>query len=69
MWPPRVWLPKLVYFATPAPESEATDRYCRCFQDSVTNGVFDPEIVSFLDEACFALSGNVNSQKRRYWFF
>jgi len=51
MWPPKVRLPKLVYFATPALDSETTDRYCRCFQDSVTNGVFDPEIVSFSDEA------------------
>jgi hypothetical protein len=69
MWPPKVRLPELVYLDTPAVDSEATNRYCRCFQDSVANGVPDPEIVSFSDETWFTLSGNVNSQKKRYWFF
>jgi hypothetical protein len=37
------------------------------FQESVANGFLGPELVFFLDEAWFTLSGNISSQNNSYW--
>jgi hypothetical protein len=47
---------------------KARSRYCRWFQESVTNGFLDPELVFFSDEAWFTLSRNVNSQNNMSLF-
>lgn len=46
---------------------EARSRYCRWFQESVANGILDPELLFFSDEAWFTLKGNVNSLNNIYW--
>jgi hypothetical protein len=49
------------------PDWEARSRYCRWFQESVANGILDPELLFFSDEAWFTLKGNVNSLNNIYW--
>jgi hypothetical protein len=34
----------------------------------VINGLLDPELTFYSDEAWFTLSGYINSQNDRYWF-
>jgi hypothetical protein len=40
--------------------------YCRWFQKSVYDGMVDPDLVIYTDEAWFHLSGYVNRQKNHY---
>jgi hypothetical protein len=49
------------------PDYEAWIRYCRWFQESVINGLIDPELVFYSEEAWFNLSSYVNSQNNRHW--
>jgi hypothetical protein len=49
------------------PDAEARINYCRWFQQSVYDGMVDPDFVFYTDEAWFHLSGYVNSQNNRYW--
>jgi hypothetical protein len=46
-------------------EWEARRRYCRWFQESVSNGFPDTELVSLSDEARFTLNGDVSSQNNK----
>jgi hypothetical protein len=46
-------------------EWEARRRYCRWFQESVSNGFLDTELVSLSDEARFRLNGDVSSQNNK----
>jgi hypothetical protein len=48
------------------PDAEARINYCRLFQQSVYDGMVDPDFVFCTDEARFHLSGYVNSQNNRY---
>jgi hypothetical protein len=48
------------------PDAEARINYCRWFQQSVYDGMVDPDLVFYTDKACFHLSGYVNSQNNRY---
>jgi hypothetical protein len=49
------------------PDCEAGIRYCRWFQESVFNGLLDPELSFYSEETWFTLSGCVNSQNSIYW--
>jgi hypothetical protein len=49
------------------PDAEARINYCRWFQQSVYDGMVDPDFVFYTGKAWFRLSGNVNSQNNRYW--
>jgi hypothetical protein len=49
------------------PDAEARINDCRWFQQSVYDGMIDPDLVSYTDDAWFHLSGYVNSQNNPYW--
>jgi hypothetical protein len=49
------------------PDTGARISYCRWFQQSVYDGMVDPDLAFYTDEAWFHLSGFVNSQNNRYW--
>ncbi|PNF15704.1 hypothetical protein B7P43_G12455 [Cryptotermes secundus] len=42
-------------------------RFCNWFINHVHDGLLDPKLTFFTDEANFNLSGYVNSQNNRYW--
>ncbi|KAJ4430119.1 hypothetical protein ANN_22329 [Periplaneta americana] len=42
-------------------------RYCEWYLASLNDGLFDPQLVFFSDEAWFHLNGRVNSRNSRYW--
>jgi hypothetical protein len=41
--------------------------FCNWFLQAVYDGVLDPELTFFTDEAWFHLSGYINAQNNRYW--
>jgi hypothetical protein len=49
------------------PDCQARIQYCRWFQESVFNGLLDPELMFYSDEEQFTLSRYMNSQNNRYW--
>jgi hypothetical protein len=49
------------------PDAEARINYCRWFQQSVYDGMVDPDLVFYTNEAWFYLGGYVNSQNNYYW--
>jgi hypothetical protein len=42
-------------------------RFCNWFINNVHDGLLDPKLTFFTDEANFNLSGYVHSQNNRYW--
>jgi hypothetical protein len=46
---------------------EKRARFCNWFINHVHDGLLDPKLTFFTDEANFNLSGYVNSQNNRYW--
>jgi hypothetical protein len=42
-------------------------RFCNWFINHVHDGLLDPKLTFFTDEANFNLSGYVNSQNNKYW--
>jgi hypothetical protein len=49
------------------PDCEERIRHCRWCQESVFNGLTDPELIFYSEEAWFNWSSYVNSQNNRYW--
>jgi hypothetical protein len=49
------------------PDCEARIQYCRRFQESAINGLTDPELKFYSEEAWFNLNSYVNSQNNRYY--
>lgn len=43
------------------PDCEERIRYCRWFHESVFNGLLDPELMLYFEEAWFTLNVYVNS--------
>jgi hypothetical protein len=41
--------------------------FCNWFLQAVHDGVLDPKLTFFTDEAWFHLSGYINAQNNRYW--
>jgi hypothetical protein len=48
------------------PDAEARINYCRWFQQSVYDGIVDPDLMFDTNGAWFHLSSYVNSQNNRY---
>jgi len=48
-----------------SPGWKPRNHYCEWFPDSLANGFFKLQLVSFLDEAWFTLSENLNRQTGR----
>ena len=42
-------------------------QFCNWFNTQVHDGILDPQLTFFTDEAWFNLSGYVNSQNNRHW--
>jgi hypothetical protein len=53
----------VVYQLVPPNAAAERINYCRWLQQSVCVGVLDPDLVFYIDGACFRLSGYVNSQQ------
>jgi hypothetical protein len=47
------------------PDFKARTEYCRWFQDSVFNGLADPEPMCYSDKVWFILHDDVNTQNNR----
>jgi hypothetical protein len=47
------------------PECKARIQYCRWFQELIFNGLLDPDLTIYSDEAWLTLSGYIKSQNNR----
>jgi hypothetical protein len=63
-----LWLYKIIQVQV-IEESDDERRmyFCSLFLQAVHDGVLDPKVTFFTDEACFHLSGYINAQNNRYW--